>query len=718
LRTLEFWVDNLSADFLYPILSQDEDLFADLMSTLSTHLQPAPYQYGLLTLRLLGKLGGKNRTFLQSPMNIGKDHGQSENVVSVWCSWNPNSTISAAQNKVLLRIPLKRAEAILAKVSKIPVSELLSITDSKNTFDFEALFTKANSIQQQDLHVLRRELLYKSAMEQAVAAYNITRHSALLLLQDINQSDSKCWLDVLSVQQLSNHDTTKACLHSSSKCDDVLIKCILRSWFYATAIPGINNDAFSLLERFMKHLIYKVSSFPTCVQRIEDDMNLSEQSSPNENLQSSLKSVEDVDKTSAIQNGRVEYLQAFGRFSFSGELGIGFNLFIFNETISEVLLSRCERQRDMAARLIQTLVNLLNETYRFPKYEEMIKSERKEREIQMKNVVNYAIENLLFNLCRACFTCTWDLRSGLYDGICNVLEMMDISWIRTFEIEVFHLAIFCLKDHPDEAGLAHKNAAIFFFRLLTLFFKNLSPTVLKVDHGALSENLLSEVVPDSPKADLLPNSDCLPSLFISEMVSDIPLVRYAVFNGLEFIYAKKGSSDLLTVGDVLSNHISTIKRHLFSKSLRNLNLQDQIAAIECFTFVLKHSPESLPVLDNHVLVFISESLKMMSVADGEMTSESISHSTIVDKDGFNPRVSRTNNMLSYSSKISHATGLCLREGFDIVFSSGFRMHVKPELPVAVQLRVSSLELFHELLHQNSEDFLDADSSSSIGKQFC
>ena len=36
-----------------------------LMRSLSRHLQPAPYPYGLLTLRLLGKLGGKNREFLR-----------------------------------------------------------------------------------------------------------------------------------------------------------------------------------------------------------------------------------------------------------------------------------------------------------------------------------------------------------------------------------------------------------------------------------------------------------------------------------------------------------------------------------------------------------------------------------------------------------------------------------------------------------------------------
>ena len=40
------------------------------MQALSRHLRPAPYPYGLLTLRLLGKLGGKNRRFLREPIDV------------------------------------------------------------------------------------------------------------------------------------------------------------------------------------------------------------------------------------------------------------------------------------------------------------------------------------------------------------------------------------------------------------------------------------------------------------------------------------------------------------------------------------------------------------------------------------------------------------------------------------------------------------------------
>lgn len=62
LRTLELCVDNLTADYLDPIMAPVID---DLMTALFDHLRPAPYSHfhAHTTLRILGKLGGRNRKF-------------------------------------------------------------------------------------------------------------------------------------------------------------------------------------------------------------------------------------------------------------------------------------------------------------------------------------------------------------------------------------------------------------------------------------------------------------------------------------------------------------------------------------------------------------------------------------------------------------------------------------------------------------------------------
>ena len=66
LRTLELCVDNLTAEYLDPIMAPVID---ELMMALWDHLRPNPYSHfhAHTTMRILGKLGGRNRKFLNCP---------------------------------------------------------------------------------------------------------------------------------------------------------------------------------------------------------------------------------------------------------------------------------------------------------------------------------------------------------------------------------------------------------------------------------------------------------------------------------------------------------------------------------------------------------------------------------------------------------------------------------------------------------------------------
>jgi transformation/transcription domain-associated protein len=63
LRTLELCIDNLTPDFLDPTLSP---VLRDLMQALHSHLRPLPanHHHSHTTIRILGKLGGRNRRLL------------------------------------------------------------------------------------------------------------------------------------------------------------------------------------------------------------------------------------------------------------------------------------------------------------------------------------------------------------------------------------------------------------------------------------------------------------------------------------------------------------------------------------------------------------------------------------------------------------------------------------------------------------------------------
>jgi transformation/transcription domain-associated protein len=60
LRTLEFWVDNLNPDYLYPHMKPSLNT---LMRNLCLLLKPSPSQ-GRTALTVMGKLGGRNRRFM------------------------------------------------------------------------------------------------------------------------------------------------------------------------------------------------------------------------------------------------------------------------------------------------------------------------------------------------------------------------------------------------------------------------------------------------------------------------------------------------------------------------------------------------------------------------------------------------------------------------------------------------------------------------------
>ena len=69
LRTLELCVDNLTADYLDPIMAPVID---ELMTALFDHLKPHPYTHfhAHTTLRVLGKLGGRNRKFMTGATSV------------------------------------------------------------------------------------------------------------------------------------------------------------------------------------------------------------------------------------------------------------------------------------------------------------------------------------------------------------------------------------------------------------------------------------------------------------------------------------------------------------------------------------------------------------------------------------------------------------------------------------------------------------------------
>ena len=116
LRTLEFWVDNLNSLFLYPEMSKQKELFSQLTQTLPRHLRPALYLYGLLAVRLLGKLGGSNRQFLRDSMTI-VEYQEPTTYVDVECKWKAPTDAEITGSEFKLPVSLNDCVSMLKSMA-------------------------------------------------------------------------------------------------------------------------------------------------------------------------------------------------------------------------------------------------------------------------------------------------------------------------------------------------------------------------------------------------------------------------------------------------------------------------------------------------------------------------------------------------------------------------------------------------------------------------
>ncbi|KAJ3722891.1 FAT domain-containing protein [Lentinula raphanica] len=82
LRTLELCIDNLTPDFLDPTLNI---VLRELMDALSSHLKPLPANHHLAhtTIRILGKLGGRNRKLLAKEPALEYKHHSDDPTMTI-----------------------------------------------------------------------------------------------------------------------------------------------------------------------------------------------------------------------------------------------------------------------------------------------------------------------------------------------------------------------------------------------------------------------------------------------------------------------------------------------------------------------------------------------------------------------------------------------------------------------------------------------------------
>ena len=137
--------------------------------------------------------------------------------------------------------------------------------------------------------------------------------------------------------------------------------------------------------------------------------------------------------------------------------------------------------------------------------------------------------------------------------------------------------------------------------------------------------------------------------------------------------------------------------------------------MEALSVIIDQLPDVIPLSDQHLLAFLSELLKMSSVADGEMSDQNLS-GFVVDKNGFAVSAQQKHPSSKDAKGLvctPHASSIFLRRGC-ILSTPNVRIIVAEELPFGVQLRVSSIGLLRSVIRGHPDAFFDAETSTPIG----
>jgi len=220
LRTLELCVDNLTADYLDPIMAP---VIEELMTALFDHLRPTPYSHfhAHTTMRILGKLGGRNRKFMTGapPLNFQQ---YSDDVTSF----------------DLRLIGSKKDRSLPAEIGiDVAINKLMEVPKSAIAKKSDTFYKK------QALHLIKSQLKLRLGFDHLPDDFG-----RLVRLQAQDLLARKCDAD-LSV--LDTSDRERSVVKKDGQ--DALLRKLIRACMFATTLPDFQAEATTLLSNICRH---------------------------------------------------------------------------------------------------------------------------------------------------------------------------------------------------------------------------------------------------------------------------------------------------------------------------------------------------------------------------------------------------------------------------------------------------------------------------------
>ncbi|RUP49800.1 hypothetical protein BC936DRAFT_141434 [Jimgerdemannia flammicorona] len=395
LRTLELCIDNLTQDFLDPIMAP---VINDLMNALWKHLQPLPYnpQHSHAAMRILGKLGGRNRRMLKDPPRLTYAT-QSESGIDVTVYFDP---ITSPQV-----LPLDDCLTLAAKTLRDPNADLFYKEHAWKflracvalTLDVDA---GPSDLAQSLYERIHRQLLNPASTDSAANT----------------QSENEGTSDKMEVdgveETIERNETKGAALAGKSPsivghgklvkkriAQEETLRTILCALFTAASVPELKDEAWSFFENICRHFAL---------------LHVGEMAEVKEN-----KGKKSFAERMDVVNTK-QYLDTT----------------ILVDAIVEVMTSEDMKLRKLAEAALQlfydTCVTLFG---------------KKESVGQLRIFHNFAVQ-----FCSCCYKQEWFKKSGGCLGISIMSSQLDMGtkWMRDHELDFVRSLLFVLKDSSPE----------------------------------------------------------------------------------------------------------------------------------------------------------------------------------------------------------------------------------------------------------------------------
>ena len=221
LRTLELCVDNLTADYLDPIMAPVID---DLMTALFDHLRPTPYSHfhAHTTMRILGKLGGRNRKFMTGAPALTFQQ----------FSDDPTSID-------LKLIGSRKDRAFPAEIGiDLAIGKLMEIPKGAAAKKSDGYYKK------QALHMIKTQLKLRLGVDSLPEDFG---RLVRLQAQDLLTGKSDADFSVLEIT-----DKERSVLKKEGQ--DGMLKKLIKACIFAVSMPEFTAEATTLLMNLCRHI--------------------------------------------------------------------------------------------------------------------------------------------------------------------------------------------------------------------------------------------------------------------------------------------------------------------------------------------------------------------------------------------------------------------------------------------------------------------------------